>query len=63
MAVLQMGAVAMPLSMLFGPEALQFRLHDSGAVVAICDATAAWTRPAMRCECDCPQLRSGSGGG
>jgi len=38
MAVLQMGAVAMPLSQLFGPEALAFRLRDSGAVLAICDA-------------------------
>ena len=35
MAVLQLGAVAMPLSMLFGPEALQYRLHDSEAVVVI----------------------------
>src|SRR5262245_17059243 len=33
MAVLQMGAVAMPLSMLFGPEALEYRLQDSEAVV------------------------------
>ncbi|MDD5028224.1 MAG: AMP-binding protein [Rhodoferax sp.] len=37
MAVLQMGAVAMPLSQLFGPEALAFRLQDSQAVVAIGD--------------------------
>ncbi|NDF45832.1 MAG: AMP-binding protein, partial [Betaproteobacteria bacterium] len=37
MAVLQMGAVAMPLSMLFGPEALAYRLQDSEAVVAIVD--------------------------
>ena len=37
MAVLQLGAVAMPLSMLFGPEALEYRLQDSEAVVAICD--------------------------
>ncbi|MEY3888427.1 MAG: Acetyl-coenzyme synthetase [Pseudomonadota bacterium] len=37
MAVLQMGAVAMPLSMLFGPDALAFRLEDSGAAVALCD--------------------------
>jgi acetyl-CoA synthetase len=36
-AVLQMGAVAMPLSMLFGPDALEFRLRDSEAVAAICD--------------------------
>jgi acetyl-CoA synthetase len=54
MAVLQMGAVAMPLSMLFGPEALEFRLQDSEAVVAICDArpsTAgrAARRTARRC--------------
>ncbi|OGB19154.1 MAG: AMP-binding protein [Burkholderiales bacterium RIFCSPLOWO2_12_67_14] len=39
MAVLQMGAVGMPLSQLFGPEALEYRLHDSEAVVAICDAS------------------------
>ncbi len=37
MAVLQLGAVAVPLSQLFGPEALEFRLRDSDAVVAICD--------------------------
>ena len=37
MAVFQLGAVAMPLSMLFGPEALQYRLQDSQAVVAIAD--------------------------
>jgi acetyl-CoA synthetase len=40
MAVLQMGAVAMPLSLLFGPDALEFRLQDSDAVLAIADATA-----------------------
>ena len=33
MAVYQLGAVAMPLSMLFGPDALQYRLHDSQARV------------------------------
>lgn len=37
MAVLQMGAVAVPLSMLFGPEALEYRLKDSDAVAAIGD--------------------------
>ena len=40
MAVFQMGAVAMPLSMLFGPEALEYRLQDSEAVVAICDESS-----------------------
>src|SRR5882724_7799431 len=37
MAVYQLGAIAMPLSMLFGADALQYRLHDSGAVCAIVD--------------------------
>ena len=40
MAVLQMGAVAMPLSLLFGPDALEYRLQDSEAVMAIADETA-----------------------
>ncbi len=40
MAVLQMGAVAMPLSMLFGAEALEYRFNDSGAVVAIVDESS-----------------------
>jgi acetyl-CoA synthetase len=30
----------MPLSMLFGPEALEYRLQDSEAVVAICDESS-----------------------
>ena len=55
MAVLQMGAVAMPLSMLFGPEALEFRLQDSEAVVAICDALALDGVSAARARC--PLLR------
>nr|WP_315849235.1 AMP-binding protein [uncultured Rhodoferax sp.] len=56
MAVLQLGAVAMPLSMLFGPEALQFRLHDSEAVVAICDASSLEALASVRD--DCPLLRT-----
>ena len=40
MAVLQMGAVAMPLSMLFGAEALEYRFNDSGAAVAIVDESS-----------------------
>jgi acetyl-CoA synthetase len=54
MAVLQMGAVAMPLSMLFGPEALAFRLQDSGAVLAVADDSAMDSLLAVRSEC--PQL-------
>ena len=55
MAVLQMGAVAMPLSMLFGPEALAFRLQDSAAVLAICDESSIHSVNAVRAEC--PALR------
>ena len=56
MAVLQMGAVAMPLSMLFGPEALEFRLSDSEAVVAICDAAALDRLATVRANC--PVMRT-----
>ena len=38
LATYRLGAVAMPLSMLFGPEALQYRLENSEAVAAIVDA-------------------------
>jgi acetyl-CoA synthetase len=40
LACFQMGAIAVPLSFLFGPEALAYRLADSGATVAIADAHA-----------------------
>ncbi len=33
----QLGAIAMPMSVLFGPDALQYRLQDSGAMIAIAD--------------------------
>ena len=51
MAVLQMGAVAMPLSQLFGPEALQFRLQDSEAVVAIADSSTIDGLQSVRAQC------------
>ncbi|MBA2411520.1 MAG: AMP-binding protein [Burkholderiaceae bacterium] len=54
-AVYQMGAVAMPLSLLFGPEALEYRLHDSEAVVAIIDASALAAIDEVRARC--PALR------
>ena len=56
MAVFQMGAVAMPLSMLFGPDALEYRLQDSGAVVAICDDSSIGNLLSVRGQC--PALRS-----
>ena len=37
-ACYQMGAVAMPLSILFGPDALEYRLRDSETVAALADA-------------------------
>ena len=36
-AIYRLGAVAMPLSMLFGPDALEYRINDSGARLAIVD--------------------------
>ena len=56
MAVFQIGAVAMPLSMLFGPDALEYRLQDSEAVVAICDESAIDNLNAVRARC--PALRT-----
>jgi acetyl-CoA synthetase len=54
LACYQMGAVAMPLSILFGPEALSYRLNDSEAKVAVGDAATAATLAALRPAC--PQL-------
>jgi acetyl-CoA synthetase len=51
MAILQMGAIAVPLSTLFGAEALQARLNDSGARVAIVDEGSAATVAALRALC------------
>jgi acetyl-CoA synthetase len=56
MAVFQLGAVAMPLSMLFGPEALEYRLQDSEAVVAICDESSVASLLQVREAC--PRLRT-----
>ena len=55
MACYQIGAVAMPLSILFAAEALGFRLQDSGAVVAICEHTSGAHLDAVRGHC--PALR------
>lgn len=50
-----LGAVAMPLSILFGPEALAYRLQDSAAVLAIIDQAAAAALAEIRA--DCPALK------
>ena len=38
-AIFQMGAVALPLSHLFGPDALEYRMEHAGASVAIVEPT------------------------
>ena len=50
-AIWQMGAVVMPLSQLFGPEALQYRLQDSGAVLAVVDAVSSQTVADLKSSC------------
>lgn len=55
LAVNQLGAVAMPLSVLFGPDALEYRLQDSAAVAAVCDDSTAETLVGLRLQC--PALR------
>jgi acetyl-CoA synthetase len=55
-ALYQLGAVAMPLSMLFGPDALAYRLQDSRAVLAISCETSMANMLAVRQQC--PQLRT-----
>jgi acetyl-CoA synthetase len=56
MAVFQLGAVAMPLSILFGPDALEYRLQDSEAAVAICDESSIANLAGVRDRC--PALRT-----
>jgi acetyl-CoA synthetase len=50
-AIYQMGAVAMPLSILFGLDALDYRLQDSEAVAAIVDETALPRIEPLRSRC------------
>jgi acetyl-CoA synthetase len=62
MAVFQLGAVAMPLSMLFGPEALEYRLQDSEAVVALCDESSIANVAQVRAQCPLLRIVVGVGG-
>ncbi|MBC8057531.1 MAG: AMP-binding protein [Rhizobiales bacterium] len=50
-AIYQLGAVATPLSMLFGPEALEYRLNDSDARIAIVDESGVENLLAARPAC------------
>ena len=54
-AINQLGAVAMPLSMLFGPDALAYRLQDSEACLAIVERGALEAMRTVRQQC--PALR------
>ena len=54
-ALWQMGVVVMPLSQLFGPEALAYRLQDAQAVLALVDAVSDDVVRAIQAEC--PALR------
>ena len=63
MAVLQLGAIAMPLSQLFGPEALEYRINDAGALVAICDEGSMEALRSVRSNCPSLALVIGLGQG
>ncbi|NMM37885.1 MAG: AMP-binding protein [Glaciimonas sp.] len=51
----QLGATAMPLSSLFGPDALEYRLQDSAATVVIVDQAGAANLQQIRAAC--PHLK------
>ncbi len=47
----QLGAIVMPLSVLFGPDALEYRLQDSQARLALVDAGGADNLAQIRANC------------
>ncbi len=51
MACYQLGAIAMPLSSLFGPDALEYRLQNSTATVALVDQAGAANLQQIRAAC------------
>lgn len=55
MATYSIGAVALPLSSLFGPEALESRLNDSGAQVIIVDQAS--SQNVLAISDNCPALQ------
>ena len=54
LACWKLGAVSLPLSVLFGPDALRYRLQDSGARVVVADESVLDTVEGIRG--DCPDL-------
>jgi acetyl-CoA synthetase len=63
MAIFQMGAIALPLSHLFGPEALEYRLHHAEASVAIVEPTTIANLFAVRDKVPSLKHVIGVGGG
>ncbi|MFZ6656059.1 acyl-CoA synthetase [Undibacterium sp. TJN19] len=55
-ACLQLGAIVMPLSFLFGPEALEFRLQHSQAVALVLDSSGIKAFEEVRSKC--PDLKT-----
>lgn len=51
LACWKLGAVSLPLSVLFGSDALQYRLDDSGATAVIVDASIRETVEEIRDQC------------
>ncbi|HET7322828.1 MAG TPA: AMP-binding protein [Halococcus sp.] len=51
-AAWKLGAVSVPLSTLFGPEALAYRLEDSGAVACVVDESNADALREVRDDCE-----------
>ena len=56
LACWKLGAVSLPLSVLFGTDALRYRLNDSGATVVVADESVVETLAAVRD--DCPNLET-----
>ena len=50
-ATFQLGAISMPLSLLFGPEALSFRLSDSAAKIVLTDEAGLSNLLSVRDKC------------
>jgi acetyl-CoA synthetase len=51
LACWKLGAISLPLSVLFGPDALEYRLRDSAATVVVCDASVSDAVGAARHRC------------
>lgn len=52
LAIYKIGAVALPLSVMFGEDALSYRLNDSGAAVVIVDGARRELIESLRSDCE-----------